>query len=876
MSLILLKQVRVGENPTTGIDIYDQTFFNSATTSIVTNQVEDGNLDNYEMTTGQLVFDTGGGTQYVYDGNGGVTSQPTPGTTTYLLQLIRVDSNGDNVVDTIGSFAAGASVAVSSEPKTGFTFQNWTRIGILVSTSISFSYTMPAANTILQANYQEDATAPLPDPPAPDNPADPEPLPTSFYDLELRISGLQIPMPPFVQRQFGNLLTAELEGDYSYPVTIPLSPEEMIALGLPNSAQSNTRYFEPIPAEIWSHGNLTYRGFLDILKADEQRIRASFILDSGFFISRNRELTLPECYSDADAVSLANQPVYASGGFELRCNYTDLRLTVNSSQKLFLTAEHEDHIAMIEAMASWIESLGLNVSLVIEYAEDLTDETTKIIYWDTDTITTCVLEVTTGTSRYTRAKKLTSKRLEMTDWHQVNEANRVAFPTIYNRNLYEGNNNLHDGIVNRYDEAGRLYLSNIRYRSYTESFRWEHCIIPFLYLTDVVKQIFQKIGITVSGEFFEEDLVKRMLLYNNRTLDFLQISLNGTPSRRTVLAIHAGDDDPAQESYYYENVHDLDIKLANHAPAYSVIEFLKGLKNYFGLKYDFNILQNRVDIRFAKSKIRSRSYLDLTAKAGHVYTIDHGKDTGIQFSYENPDPLLSDGSNPVPTADFTVQNYAGLAGLDAEIYEYAFVQSLRAYFQLTPDQDQPPFWKLYAFIQQDDLTVSGNVSSVGVSTNRQDKVSWPLTLYPLVDSYFDGKKIPAIEVTANQSEANLQNKDCGLRIMAFYGLQEDAAGRKYAFASVTRYDAEELLSQSQYDLDIRSEDLAPYHADQERILTGAKAYETELLLDSYTRLQLSQSPIIRIANLDFIMADIEIQNTTKEFAIAKAKLYKIQ
>ena len=868
MSLILLKQVRTGENPETGIDIYDQFFFNSATLSIVTNEVEDGQLDNYEMTTGQLVFDTGGGTQYIYDGDGGVTSQATPGTATYLLQLIRVDSNGDDVVDTIGSFAEGASVAISSEPKSGFTFQNWTRFGIVVSTSISFSYTMPAANTILQAVYQEDATAPAPPPPGVNNPADPLPLPDSFFDLELRIAGLQIPMPPFVQRQFGNLLSADLEGDYSYPVTIPLSPEEMIALGLPNSPQSNTRYFDPIPSEIWSHGNLIYRGFLDIIKADEQRIRASFILDSGFFISRNRELTLPECYSDSDAVSLADQPVYASGGFELRCNYVDLRLTVNSSQKLFLTAEYEDHIAIIEAMAEWLGTLGLNLSIVIEYGEDLTDETTKIIYWDTDTITTCILEPTTGTSRYTRAKKLTPKRLEMNDWHQVNEANRVAFPTIYNRNLYEGNNNLHDGIVNRYDEEGRLYLSNIRYRTYTESFRWEHCIIPCLYLTDVVKQIFKKIGITVSGEFFEEDLVKRMLLYNNRTLDFVQITLNGTPSRRTALAIHAGDNDPAQESYYYENVHDLNIKLANHAPEYSVIEFLKGLKNYFGLKYDFNILENRVDIRFAKSKIRDRTVLDLTAKAGHVYTIDHGKDNGISFSYENPDPLLADGDNPIPTADFTVQNYAGLAGLDAEIYEFAFVQSLRAYFQLTPDQDQPPFWKLYAFMQQDDIPPSGGQGG--------SRVSWPLTLYPLVDSYFDGKKIPAIEVTANQPEANLENKDCGLRIMAFYGLQEDASGRKYAFASVTRYDAEELLSASQYDLDIRSEDLSPYHADQERILSGAKAYETELLLDSYTRLQLSKSPIIRIANLDFIMADIEIQNTTKEFAIAKARLYKIQ
>ncbi len=47
--LILLKQVRTGENPTTGIDIFEQTFFNSATVAIVTNTLEDGGLDNYEI-----------------------------------------------------------------------------------------------------------------------------------------------------------------------------------------------------------------------------------------------------------------------------------------------------------------------------------------------------------------------------------------------------------------------------------------------------------------------------------------------------------------------------------------------------------------------------------------------------------------------------------------------------------------------------------------------------------------------------------------------------------------------------------------------------------------------------------------------------------
>jgi hypothetical protein len=351
------------------------------------------------------------------------------------------------------------------------------------------------------------------------------------------------------------------------------------------------------------------------------------------------------------------------------------------------------------------------------------------------------------------------------------------------------------------------------------------------------------------------------------------VRINDTPSRRTVLNVFHGDGTPTNESYWYENVHNLQIKLANHAPEYSVIDFLKGLKNYFGLKYDFNILQNRVEIRFVRSIIRSRTVLDLTAQAGRVFTLHHGKDSGFAFTYDSPDPLMSDGELTPPSGggDFTVQNYLALDALDAELFEIAFVESLRAWFQLVPDQSNPPFWKLYAFRQQSDVTLSG----VEGSTDR-NKRPWNLTLFPLVDSYITARKMPAIECTANNREVKLENKDCGLRIFAFYGQQEDADGGKYAFASCTRYDAQELLSEDQYDLDIRSADIYPLHADQERIITAGKEYETTLILDSYNLLQLSRSAIIRIANLDYLLEEKEIQNTTKEYAIAKVRLFKIK
>lgn len=59
---------------------------------------------------------------------------------------------------------AGSTLAVSTSAYTGFTFKNWTANGEVVSTSRSFTYTMPATDVVLLANYDFN----------PNSPADPQ------------------------------------------------------------------------------------------------------------------------------------------------------------------------------------------------------------------------------------------------------------------------------------------------------------------------------------------------------------------------------------------------------------------------------------------------------------------------------------------------------------------------------------------------------------------------------------------------------------------------------------------------------------------------------------------------------------------------------
>jgi len=876
MSLIILKQSPTGtysdfpEIPEN--EIFETWYFDTFSKTVFVVGVTGGSA--FEMILNQIVHtDIISGDQWFYNGPDVVPPSVTyvqgsitpPGPKKYSITLTRNPLSGGSVSNITGGgpYEAGTEVEVQATGNPGFLFVSWTLNGDVVSEDANFTFTTLAANTILSANFEQQVSTPEPEP-------EPKPKPVdftqeSFYPLELRIRGIQIPIKNITSKENTGIFTDELVGDYSYPLTIAISEAVMVALNLPNDPQSSWNFKRSIPAELWKHGNRAYRGHLDILDANEKAIKATFELDSGFFIKKNQIISIRDCYNDDDIITL-NEPVIAVGGYELRFNFRDLRLSVNGTSKLFLKDNYDEHISMLEDMADYLESLNVNLKVTIQYSDDLSDETSRIITWDTTVVTTITLAPVTGTSRYSRARRLTNERLVMDAWDDVDQNKRIAFPSIYNSQLYEGNNQLHDGIVNRYDEQGNLYYGNIAYFAFSESFRWENVIIPFLYLTDVVKNVFSKLNIQVTGSFFEDDRVKRMLLYNNRTLDFLQVSLNGIPSRRTALAIHAGDEDSTQESYRYQNIHNFNIKLKNHVPDYSIVEFLKSMKNYFFLKYDFSIIQNRVEIRFIRDVIRDMEVLDLTKKAGRVYTLTHGKEEGIQITYQRKDPLMEDGqSQGIPNPDYIVSNYLALDSLDAEITEIALVRSLRAYFQLTTEQDNPPFWRIIAFIQQDDTPSSEGLGG---------KV-WNVGMVPLVDGFFDGRKMPAIEMTANNPEANLSNEDTGLRIFAFYGKQFDAANRPYHFASCTKYNARELASQNQYDLDLRSEDSYPFWKDLEAIIDRGKEYETTILLDDQDLINLSKTSRIRIANIDYLIDEREILLNESEYSIAKFTMWKI-
>jgi hypothetical protein len=67
---------------------------------------------------------------------------------------VTASPTADGTVSGGGAFAEGSSVTVAATPNGSHSFVNWTQNAKVVSTSSSYTFTMPSASTTLTAHYK--------------------------------------------------------------------------------------------------------------------------------------------------------------------------------------------------------------------------------------------------------------------------------------------------------------------------------------------------------------------------------------------------------------------------------------------------------------------------------------------------------------------------------------------------------------------------------------------------------------------------------------------------------------------------------------------------------------------------------------------------
>ncbi|QHL87400.1 hypothetical protein GU926_08115 [Nibribacter ruber] len=156
------------------------------------------------------------------------------------------------------------------------------------------------------------------------------------------------------------------------------------------------------------------------------------------------------------------------------------------------------------------------------------------------------------------------------------------------------------GYQNFYDE-GFPFNSNVM-RPY------EFPVTPFPYLVHVLKAAMAHFGYTVTGDWLEEEAVKRLVVFNTR-------------------AYFPTSADP-----------DIDVVLAEHVPDMKVNEFLKAIRSLFSIGFVFNPLRKEMEVVRLRDVVADRTYVDWSEFTGRVYEWEPAPFGGFTLAMEaDPD-----------------------------------------------------------------------------------------------------------------------------------------------------------------------------------------------------------------------------------------------
>ena len=120
-------------------------------------------------------------------------------------------------------------------------------------------------------------------------------------------------------------------------------------------------------------------------------------------------------------------------------------------------------------------------------------------------------------------------------------------------------------------------------------------ITPMPQMVYVIKKVFKALGFDAAGSFFEDENIKRFILYTNIASDYFQ-------------EIHGllGGAFPPDLAWLYGgkvvNIHASVITISKHCPDITVKEFLTEIRKLFNLKYEYDIPAGKVEVFIAQTK----------------------------------------------------------------------------------------------------------------------------------------------------------------------------------------------------------------------------------------------------------------------------------
>jgi hypothetical protein len=189
---------------------------------------------------------------------------------------------------------------------------------------------------------------------------------------------------------------------------------------------------------------------------------------------------------------------------------------------------------------------------------------------------------------------------------------KYAFPMIDNAHFYgeptgDQANKQYVGYVNYYD-AGYAHNTPGQPLRYTLS--------PMLFLRFALERIFSSFGYTVEGDWLENPLVARLLIYSLQSMDR-----------------------QAPETVFPFNTYNPELNYAKCLPSVTLEEFMTALRNAFALAYQFDVTRKKLTIRMIKEVLETECLTDWSSKVDPDYEDDlsFGSEVTLSFTPEQDD-----------------------------------------------------------------------------------------------------------------------------------------------------------------------------------------------------------------------------------------------
>jgi hypothetical protein len=367
-------------------------------------------------------------------------------------------------------------------------------------------------------------------------------------DIDLKINGQSVVLPrgfSITVEYYNSIFSpGRVKGDKSYPVTLPVCPENQAFFGHPENLQSAGSLQRSYPAELYAHGDLVIKGSFKLRKPSRTGYPGYLVGSAGGFSEVIEGQKINEM--DMGSLSLPTTeensvlhfleiperheeiPYMEEGDTTNEVTVFFFRWYYNSSQFYVVNVKYSQSVeSTLRALAGLINiTSGMPKALA-------NGRTLTIIYGNLPgpppliRINTKYLSATGHLREVEYVGNLSrlviqsiGTSLDTTVTNGV--AGAVVFPMIHNPKFYPDDNANYSKYVNFYQNG--KYLANESLLN-----RTRFTVVPMPFLMYVLQQIAQWTGYRFFGAFLDNPTLQELIFYSIRSLDRQPEGYTGEP-----------------------------------------------------------------------------------------------------------------------------------------------------------------------------------------------------------------------------------------------------------------------------------------------------------------------------------------------------------